>query len=80
MRDRPEHIKLEAVHHQTQFVYDFIEFCRTKGVWMSRSDGGPFYDFDKLLYEFIEVDPVKLEKEKIAMLKDIRKSQAVSRG
>lgn len=77
----PEHQKLKRVMHKTQFVHDFLEFCNTQGVYLGKEETNgsinhSFFvhaDFDKLMYQFIEVDPVKLEKEKRAMLDLCRK-------
>jgi hypothetical protein len=84
--DYPEHEKLKLVRHKTQFVHDFLEQCGEEGVGLCRatdnpnsrgdSDYCPIHrtERDKILYEFIQVDPNKLEKERVQMLDECRKN------
>lgn len=75
----PEHDKLSRVGDRTQAVGDFLE-------WVASERGAQLCSFvdgadrflpltagrDQLLGAWVEVDPIKLEDEKRAMLNEIR--------
>lgn len=78
MNNYPEHDKLKEINPKTQFVHDFLEFLEEHCIRLCEPYGQGTYCSittsrrDKLLYEFIGVDPVKLEAEKEAMLELMR--------
>ena len=77
----PQHEKLKIVQDKTQFMKDFFD-------WLWQEAGAELCEWaenanfphsmsvqkrDQLMYKFIDVDPVKLEAEKLAMLDELRK-------
>lgn len=82
MNHYPEHEKLKARQRDVGLLSEFIDFIAEQGWELAR-----FNDKDERLWPihkrpdeiigmFLEIDPKKLEKEKQAMLAEIRKLNA----
>lgn len=75
----PEHEKMKPIADKSQVIGEFLEWLGDeKGVYLVdmsdyRRDGisQPWLPF---LYEFFEIDPVKIEAEKRAMLDEMRRN------
>jgi hypothetical protein len=79
----PEHEKLHAIKDQSQACYDFIEFLgdrkkmRLCQVPLGQNNYQPVHaSIRDLLAEFFEIDMVKIEDEKRAMLDALREMNA----
>lgn len=83
----PEHDKLEKIHDQSQAIGEFLDWLgEEKGIFLAQRspdrasfEFGPAIVMDltpkiKHIEEFFEIDPVKLEKEKRQMLKELQKT------
>ncbi len=78
--DYPECEKMEAVREKSQAIGEFIEWLQSKNIYLLTQHEGMDDDFcfsrtpiEELLAEFFGIDLAKAEKEKSAMLEDIRK-------
>lgn len=81
----PEHEKLQAKQRETSILSEFIDFLseqgwelaefdnRTERLWPIRKRP------DEIIGLFLEIDPKKLEREKVAMLNEIRKINGEAR-
>jgi len=78
-RETPPNIALMLENKKlTQSIHDFLEFARGKGYQLGKEDpnhprfpiwlGTEGPRLDALLYDYIDVDPDELEKEKQAIL------------
>lgn len=81
----PEHEKLKEIAPLSQAVYDFIEWCGTKGVslmrWSEDFDNWiPAPSIRNLLADHFEIDEDKIELEKRAMLGYMRAANAPKDG
>jgi hypothetical protein len=80
----PEHTKLHAVKDASQAQGEFIEWLSSKGIFLGEwvtyegNDRAEFVPIrgriTSLLAEFHGINEDTLEKEKLAMLADIRKA------
>lgn len=80
MTDYPECDKLARVAGERDTIMEFLDWLGTKGYWIGeyRQEyfGGEMLipitgTTDALTLEHLEIDPVKLENERRAMLKEI---------
>ena len=76
----PEHVKLQAIVDKSQLIGEFIDvFLPGKGIFLGRpKEFGNgldpiIVDIQELLAEYFGIDRDKLEKEKEAMLDEIRR-------
>lgn len=85
--DYPECEKLGRVHEQIVAITQFMEWLSGKGVILGETkevieDFAGFYPCRKgiieLLNEYFDIDPKKLEKERRAMLEELRKDQTTN--
>lgn len=78
----PEHVKLGAVKETSQEIGEFIEWLQTEKKLCLASFlgdvlcGGAHASLEELLAEYFDIDLVKLEEEKSAMLALERKVKA----
>lgn len=67
----PEHNKIKIHNNENKVLQAFVEFLKDSKYFLSKQTMG--YDkrvsFQNIIYEFFEVDPVKLEKERLEILK-----------
>lgn len=81
MVETPMCDKLAAEKWKTQLIHDFLEFAEERGIHLGQWTGdGKFFwprsgNNDDLLAEFIGVDMNEVEREKQAILEDIRSRQ-----
>lgn len=86
--DYPEHEKLKKVKHTSQAIGEFLEWLSTQGLTVcetyrnpdSLRDGEYFpatSSTNALLARFFEIDLEKIEKEKQAMLEEMRKANGL---
>lgn len=76
----PEHDKIKALNGANQTVGDFIEWLGTQRMEIAVHD--PRYDClvpclksrDALIASFFDINPVRLEAEKVAILEEFRKT------
>jgi hypothetical protein len=74
----PEHRKLKAVVDRSQTIGEFLDWLEEKGLWLANMDvEGPrmspyYYKKENILAEFFGIDLKKIEKEKLAMLEELR--------
>lgn len=82
MNKYPEHDKLKAVEKESQFLGGFLEWANEEGMFLAEYDDDIMRTVRKstntLLAEYLDIDLVKLEKEKQGMLAEIRKMNAKS--
>lgn len=83
----PEHEKLALCRERSQAIGEFVDWLRDQGVIFYRYSGGSeavqsyVIDHrltDQLLAEFFEIDLVVLEREKQAMLRELRRAQDIT--
>ena len=72
-----EHEKLKAIQKQSQLIHEFfLEFCDSKRIFLAEYDKRdrmfPVGSTTKLIAEFFDIDEDKLEKEKLAMIEEMR--------
>jgi hypothetical protein len=72
-----EHDKLSEVREQSQFLGEFIEWAQSKGMFLAEYDHKDRVvmvnkTINTLLSEFLNIDLVKLEKEKLQMLEALK--------
>ena len=79
----PEHEKLSKVKEESQFLGEFLEWSQSKGMFLAtRQERSEHNDYEgiivvnksinTLLSEFLDIDLVKLENEKLHMLESCR--------
>ena len=74
----PEHEKLKAAQGQVTTLSDFYDFIGEQGWEIAKFDDDSERLWpirkrpDEIIGMFLEIDPVKLEQEKRAMLEEIR--------
>ena len=78
----PEHARLIEQKHKTEIIHEFLEWCNGKkielGRWVERGGYGDdkfmprVEKVDNLLAEFIGINLEELEREKRAMLSQMR--------
>lgn len=79
----PEHEKMKAIQPETQTIGNFLGWLTEdkevilamyprKGVGLCET----FYPKDKLLEEYFDIDPIKVETEKRLMLEEMRSNEA----
>ena len=91
MSDYPEHDKLKEISDKSQAIGDFIEWLRAEKELvlcevvpnMASGFAGLYYtaahcSTTALLAEFFEIDQSKIEKEKRAMIEEMRKANAAT--
>jgi hypothetical protein len=74
MSDFPEHDKLAAVQDQSQIVGEFMEWAEENGYQLMAVDDGRPYGvaLEPVLADWLGIDLEKLDKEKRAMLNEMR--------
>lgn len=78
MSKYPEHEKLKTKQHEASTISSFIDFVAEQGWELAEFDDQSERLFsirlrpDEIIGMFLEIDPKKLEKEKQAMLAEIR--------
>jgi tRNA(Ile2) C34 agmatinyltransferase TiaS len=80
MKTYPEHEKLHLIKDKSQAIGEFLEWLQgEQGCVIAQYSGDDLHPIDsrneQLLAYFFEIDLVKLEKEKRAMLDELRKAQ-----
>ena len=83
----PEHARLKEHNHKTEIIHEFLEWCKTEKVELCMGGIGPQKDMylpfsagldvDKLLAKFIGVNLEELEREKRAMLDQMRAANSL---
>lgn len=73
----PEHVKLRAIRHDSQTIGAFLEEMRDRGYEFCKyserwGNYEPQQDIEKALAEYFEIDQEKLERERLAMLAEMR--------
>ncbi len=63
----PEHEKLSEVKEQSQFLGEFLDYCRENNINPLKGS------IQQMLAAFFQIDLRKLEDEKDEMLEEIRK-------
>ena len=65
-----------GVGDQFRSIMDFMEFIQSKGVELdfSRANAGTILDIRTQVYEFLEVDPQQLDRDRVAILDAQRKA------
>jgi len=78
MSDYPEHEKLRAVREQAQSIGEFLEWAHAERGWQLASyheigELAPVGESrERMFAAYFEIDLVKLEAEKCAMLEKVR--------
>lgn len=80
----PEHEKLRASEREAQTLSSFIDFIAQQGWELCKWDDNQYTPRpwriqetpEEIIGMFLGIDPQKLEAEKVAMLKEIRKANS----
>jgi hypothetical protein len=87
MTDYPEHDKITALGGANQHIGAFIEWLNdnryTICEWQNAGDEGRGYfpvsrSINSWLYQYFQIDPVKIEQEKRSMLDELRAANEVA--
>jgi hypothetical protein len=79
MKKTPEHDKLHAVKDESQVIGTFLDWLQGEGMCVAQFDDSeeqywPVRErIEQLLAKYFDIDLVKLEKEKVTMLEELRK-------
>lgn len=85
MSEYPEHDKMSEIKEDAQIIGDFLDWLtnRDDGVVLARYQGDDrvatsITDFERLIYEYFEIDRSKIEAEKEQMLEKLRADHAAA--
>lgn len=81
--DYPEHEKLKAHESEARTLSGFIDFIAEQGWELCKWDDNQYAPRpwpiterpEQIIGMFLEIDPKKLEAEKVAMLEEVRRTQ-----
>lgn len=88
MAEYPEHERIHAVKEKSQAIGEFIDWLREKGVTLCTFRQHEYWPLDniqgkrartieEILSIYFDIDQDKIEKEKRAMLDELRQAQGI---